>query len=105
LAITLAVTGVSGVAVTARGGGGGGGPLSRSFPPHGQQCCCVLGAMAETVLQEGADVAQWRLCTGGVTMPQYGGAGRASAAETAAFLRGEQSSLPSDAEEWVDAVL
>ena len=56
--MTLAVTDVSGVAVTASGGGGGGGPLSRSFPPHGQQGSCVLGAIAETVLQEGADVAQ-----------------------------------------------
>lgn len=105
LAMTLAVTDVSGVAVTASGGGGGGGPLSRSFPPHGQQGSCVLGAIAETVLQEGADVVQWRLCTGGVTIPQYGGAGRASVAVVATFLRGEQSSLPSEAEEWVDAVL
>jgi hypothetical protein len=61
--------------------------------------------MAETVLQEGAVVAQWRFCPGGVTIPQYGGADKASVAGAAAFLRGEQSSLPSDAEEWVDAVL
>jgi len=103
--MTLAVTGVNGVAVTARGGGGGGGPLSRSFPPHSQQDSCTFGAMAETVLLEGADVAQWRLCTGGVTIAQYGGAGSASVAVVAPFLRGEQSSLPSEAEEWVDAVL
>lgn len=56
--MTLAVTDVSEVAVTASGGGGGGGPLSRSFTPHGQQGSCMLGAMEETVLQEGADVAQ-----------------------------------------------
>jgi hypothetical protein len=61
--------------------------------------------MAETVLQEGADVAQWRLCTGGVTIAQYGGAGKASVVVVAPFLRGEQSSLPSETEEWVDAVL
>lgn len=126
LAMTLAVTGVNGVAVTARGGGGGGGPLSRSLPPHGQLGSCVLGAIKssspgdgavavdETVLQEEAVVAQWRLCTGGVTIPQYGGAAResvaaavvaAAAVVVTAFLRGEQSSLASDAEEWVDAGL
>ena len=83
--MTLAVTGVRGA--------------SLSLPPQGQTLGAMSGAgeVADAVLQAGAAVDQWRVCTVGVTMPQYGGVRDAGVA----FFRGVQSSLPSDADEWV----